>query len=402
MNRLFRLLSGYVVALFLNGFNESFINDCYNQGINISHIKKTDSNLEFQCSVREYRDVCLTARKHGGTVKIIKKRGLVFPFAKLLNRSGIAVGILLSAAIFGILSGYVWNVDVVGNETVSTSLILDYLSQQGLHSGASWRSIDKRTVESLVMARFDEVAWVHINKFGTSARVELREADLKEKSDDASSPSNLVAKKDGFIISTNVYDGWQEKYKGDSVVKGDLLVSGVYESEHAKENMFAHADGIFMAQTENECSFNVAREQKRKVYTSSKQYKAISFFGLYIPLYIGKIPETYVDIDRSYDYININNRSVPVGIITVTAEKYKIESYNLNDEELTEMINNEANNQIDMLFGKDNVIYKDISVQLNCDGAVAYATVTAVENIAEVKKLSDDINLKPSENADND
>lgn len=391
MTKWFRLLSGYVEAVFLNGFNESFINDCYNQGVRINHIKNVDDSIEFECFAKEYRSVCKIARKHGGTIKIIKRRGIIFPLARLINRSGILAGLVLGLAVFGILSGYVWNVEVVGNETISSTIILDYLSQQGLHSGVSWRSVDKRTIESLVMARFDEVAWVHINRIGTNAKVELREADLKIDADDTSAPSNLVAKKDGFIVLTSVYDGWQQKFKGDSVTKGDLLVSGVYESEHAKENMFAHADGVFMAQTENDFSFNITREQKRKKYTASKQYKAISFFGLYLPLYIGQIPKSDADIEKSCNYIYINSRPVPIGIITTTAEKYIIENYTMNDEELNEMINNEAQKQIDLLFGKENIVQKDISVQLNSDGASANAHITAIENIAEVRKLSDEI-----------
>ena len=390
MAKLLRLLWGYVTVVFQKGFGESFLSECYIQGVNVSHIKATDDGIVLDCTLKDYKRLCKIAQKHGGRIKILKRKGLVFPFAKIMNRSGLIVGAVLGIAIFGILSGYVWNVDVTGYETLEKEKIIDFLSEQGLHNGVSWRSVDKRTVESLVMARFDEVAWVHINRMGTSALVELREADLKTDAPDTSKPSNVVAKKDGLIVYTLAYDGWQQVKKGDSVTKGDLLVSGVYESEHAKENMFAHADGVFLAQTVNDFSLTVSREQKYKSYLDTKQYKAISFFGLYLPLYIGKIPKSNADINKICDYIMINSRPVPVGLITVTAQRYKTQSRILNDNELTELINNEIENQINSSYGKDNVTEKDISVELLEDRANASGTVSAVENIAEVKEFVSD------------
>ena len=264
----------------------------------------------------------------------------------------------------------VWDFRVTGNETLTSSQISDFLAEQGLRPGVHWKSVDKDVCESLVMAEFDEVAWVHINRLGTVAQVEINETEPKPKMTDSTKASNLKATKDGTIISCVVYDGWQQAFKGDAVIKGDILVSGVYESEHAEENMFAHADGLFIAQTENSFSHTVSREQKRKRVTSVKNRKALSFFGLYIPLYFGKIPDKNADVNKTADYLKIN-------------------SYTMNDDELLEMLNAETEEKINSLYGSDNVLHSDIAVSLQSDKGVASGSVSALENIGEVVEFYD-------------
>lgn len=357
--------------------------------LNIINVRRTDNGLTAECSPEEYASIADTARKCGGRTRIVKKSGVAFLLSKMQNRMGLSVGIVLGIAVFSLLSGFVWDVRVTGNETLTSSQISDFLAEQGLRPGVHWKSVDKDVCESLVMAEFDEVAWVHINRLGTCAQVEINETEPKPEMTDSTKASNLKATKDGTIISCVVYDGWQQAFKGDAVIKGDILVSGVYESEHAEENMFAHADGLFIAQTENSFSHTVSREQKRKRVTSVKNRKALSFFGLYIPLYFGKILDKNADVNKTADYLKINNRPVPIGVINIEVTSYEIYSYTMNDDELLEMLNAETEEKINSLYGSDNVLHSDIAVSLQSDKGVASGSVSALENIGEVVEFYD-------------
>lgn len=357
--------------------------------MNIRNLRVTDDCLVGECPPNEYALLCKTARKNGGKAKVLKKSGAAFLLLKMQNRMGLAVGIVLSIAVFSLLSGFIWDVRVVGNETLEASRLTDFLAAQGLHAGVHWSSVDKRVCESLVMASFDEVAWVHINRVGTLARVEINETEPKPEMTDSTKAANLKATKDGTIISCVVYDGWQQAFKGDSVVKGDILVSGVYESEHAEENMFARADGLFLAQTVTPFSHTVSREQKRKEIVSVKEYKALSLFGLYVPLYFGRVPRENADVAEEARYININSRPVPVGVVTKTVTSYRLCSHTLNDDELCKLLDAEVDEKINSLYGSDNVISSDISVSLLSDCAVASGEVTALENIGTVVEFYD-------------
>lgn len=389
INRLLRLFFGCVKFTFTDGFCEDFINECLVRDLNIINVRRTDNGLTAECSPEEYASIADTARKCGGRTRILKKSGVVFLLSKMQNRMGLSVGIVLGIAVFSLLSGFVWDVRVTGNETLTSSQISDFLAEQGLRPGVHWKSVDKDVCESLVMAEFDEVAWVHINRLGTCAQVEINETEPKPEMTDSTKASNLKATKDGTIISCVVYNGWQQAFKGDAVIKGDILVSGVYESEHAEENMFAHADGLFIAQTENSFSHTVSREQKRKRVTSVKNRKALSLFGLYIPLYFGKIPDKNADVNKTADYLKINNRPVPIGVINIEVTSYEIYSYTMNDDELLEMLNAETEEKINSLYGSDNVLHSDIAVSLQSDKGVASGSVSALENIGEVVEFYD-------------
>lgn len=387
------MLIGSVKIRFTDGFAEDFINACRETDVNIRNIVSTDDGLIAECPPNEYALIARIARQNGGRVRAVKKNGLVFVLAKLRCRMGLAVGLVLSVCVFSLLSGFIWDVRVVGNETLEASQITDFLASQGLYAGAHWNSVDKRVCEGLVMASFDEVGWVHINRFGTVAQVEINEAEPKPDVTDNTVVANLKAVKDGTIVSAVVYDGWQVAFNGDSVVKGDILVSGVYESEHAQENLFARADGLFIAQTVTPVSHTVAREQKRKQITSVREYKALSFFGIYVPLYLGKTPKNNVDVSESRTYLKINNRPVPIGVITKNITSYTYYSYTMNDDELCEMLKSQVQEKTESLFDEGSIISSDISYSLEADKAVATGEITALEDIGECVEFYDRKNL---------
>lgn len=55
---------------------------------------------------------------------------------KYRKRVGIVAGILLFFGILAFLGNFVWTIEVVGNETVSSDEILDFLKEEGLKIGS--------------------------------------------------------------------------------------------------------------------------------------------------------------------------------------------------------------------------------------------------------------------------
>ena len=155
INRLLRLFFGCVKFTFTDGFCEDFINECLVRDLNIINVRRTDNGLTAECSPEEYASIADTARKCGGRTRIVKKSGVVFLLSKMQNRMGLSVGIVLGIAVFSLLSGFVWDVRVTGNETLTSSQISDFLAEQGLRPGVHWKSVDKDVFESLVMEEFD-------------------------------------------------------------------------------------------------------------------------------------------------------------------------------------------------------------------------------------------------------
>ncbi len=81
------------------------------------------------------------------------------------------------------------------------------------------------------MADFEDVAWISINKIGSTASIEINETVNKPKLVDNNKTTNVKAAKDGVIVRLEVLGGWAAVQEGEAVTAGDLLISGVRESE---------------------------------------------------------------------------------------------------------------------------------------------------------------------------
>lgn len=375
-------LLGYVVFQFKDGFCTPFVNECYQRKIPIQNIIISNNAIIGKCNPTDYATIKRIAKCHGGKVVIKKKCGLPFLLNPLKSRAGFSVGIVLFIAVISTLSGFVWNIEIQGNKEIEDRQIISFLDSQSFGVGAFWKSVNKDKIEDTMMATFDNLAWVHINRFGTTAKIELQEAEPKPNIEDKTI-TNLTATKDGEIIYIMVRDGWQEVQVGDSVTKGQVLVSGINEVEREKENFYTHASGDIIAKVKEPIKLTVSREQAGKSYSSPKTYKAITFFNIYLPLYMGKIPTINTEISRKATYISINNRSIPIGIITTSAKPYTLYTKTLSDKELTRLTKNLVNQKLTATYKKENIISKDFAISLNSDNAVAKGSATVIENIGK-------------------
>ncbi len=385
MVKLIRWLLGYVVFSFSGGFNEGFLDDCFNKKYNIRNIKTNDGALYAECLAGLYPYLRKIARNNGGRLKIIKKHGIIFILSKIKNRWGIFVGIVLGIMFINFVSGFVWNIDVTGNERLSEETLRSFLSENGFSEGTYWRSIDRPTLESLLLASFDDIAWAQINRDGTSARLEINETVKRPKTVKRSKYTNLKAKKRGVIVKATVYDGWAMINKGDAVNKGDLLISGIYTEEKGK-TQFTHARGEYIAQVKEKFSLTVSRNQSRKVYLSETERKALLFFGLRIPLYIGKADKN-AEVETRYNYISLNGKNLPIGLENSTVRIYKKEERTLSDKELTALSQNEIKRKLKNDYGKYEIIKKKIDTELTDSAAVSKGYVLCLEDIGKEVKI---------------
>lgn len=383
MVNFFRWIIGFVRFRFENGFKDGFLNSCYEQQLAVRNICIADECLVAECAAGHYLRLCRVARQHGGRLRIIRKRGIIFPFLKIKNRFGLLAGAVAFAVIVSFLSGFVWHIDVAGNSRITENEIKTFLSDNGLSEGVYWDNIDKDKIENLMMACFDDCAWVHINELGTTARVEVSETRVKPELADTSGAANLKAVQDGVIVKATVYDGWGVAQKGDAVTKGDLLISGVYESELKKGNQFAHARGEYIAQVTEPFELVVSRKQSYKSYTTNSKHKTLAFFGIDIPLTFGRVDSGSADISTHAEYLKINGNNIPVGIVTTSASNYVVADKTLSDRELTALCEKEIERKLKAQFSDCEIVKKKIDINLTADSAQVNGKITCLKNIGE-------------------
>ena len=91
-----------------------------------------------------------------------------------------------------------------------------------------------------------------INIIGTHAEVQIREYEESKKEQETGVlGANIVAGKSGLVEDVRVYQGNVVVSSGMYVEKGDLLVSGLYDSERVGFR-YTRASGEVMARTTSE------------------------------------------------------------------------------------------------------------------------------------------------------
>ena len=100
-----------------------------------------------------------------------------------------------------------------------------------------------------IIKDFPGIAWVWVEIDGTKAIVSVREKVTKPEFFDYEFFCNVVASKDGVIKKAVSSSGSLLVSEGMFVKKGDILISGVYDSTDIAPLRFINAGGIVYATT---------------------------------------------------------------------------------------------------------------------------------------------------------
>lgn len=381
----FRWLFGYVKFSYSGGFREDFINDCYSSGISLKNICLNGDMLTAHAGLREYRQLHKIAFAHGGKVKIFKRKGFKFLFSPLKNRMGFFAGFIYLVVFISYMGGFVWNITVTGNNRVTEVKIVDYLAKNGFTIGTRWSDTDKEQLELSVLSEFEDIAWISINKIGSTASVEIDETVAKPNVV-GNNITNVRAAEDGVIVRMEILGGWAEVSEGDAVAAGDLLISGVRESEVDKENHYAHAHGRVFAKVSNEISIHINRNQDENTITHSKEYKTLFLFGIKIPLYLKK-EEGISAVNTEKTYLAINDYRLPIGIITDKADYYETKTVPISDEALETLARAELEKQKEKELDGCEILSENVETEMNENGCVIKGRYSVIKDIAEETEI---------------
>lgn len=121
----------------------------------------------------------------------------------------------------------------------------------------------------------DGIAWAGVEIRGVKLTVSIEDSISVPKLIQSNQPYNIVAERDGLIVKMEVYAGNALVKEGDTVRKGQLLVSGKIENQRpdlggdfgSKE---VHALGRVIARTWYESSLPVSMEYTQRIKTGNE------------------------------------------------------------------------------------------------------------------------------------
>ena len=264
-----------------------------------------------------------TIKKAQCDCSVVKMQGLLHDCGGLLKRPGIWAALAAAVMIPTILSRFIWTIDVSGNTSIPTEQVLQQLSEVGVYVGAYGPSIKSQDIKNRMLNRIPELQWIAVNRTGGRVQVLLEERDLRPKVIDRKAVHSLVAARTGLVTKVEVYEGEPLCKVGQTVLQGQLLVSGYQEFEVNVKKSNAMAE--IYARTWRKCRLVFPSQVIEKEYTGHE----IRRYALQIGRKrINLSPNSGIyqgDYDKilSYQYLTLpGGVQFPVCLITETYKEY--------------------------------------------------------------------------------
>lgn len=239
----FRKIQGYLRIRVTGYAVERFLNACGYRDILLWGITPLENACEMNIRVEDFRRLKPIIQKTGTKVVILKRIGLPFFFYRYRHRKAFFLGAAFCALLIFLLSAFIWGIDIRGNLTYTDETILEFLASKDIQNGMLKTKIDCERIAKDIRKEYSDVIWVSASVQGAKLKIQVKEntdasgleTDLGTKKEEKV-PMDLVADKDCVITEIVPRTGIIQVHVGDTVKKGDVLVSGLIPvQDDAKE-----------------------------------------------------------------------------------------------------------------------------------------------------------------------
>lgn len=353
---LYRFICGYVLIAIKGDYCERLINKLVKNRISVWHIKKKKGAIHACVFARDFKRLPQFKGRTAVKIHIISKTGMPFIIKKYKHRPGIAVGIIAFFVIIHLLSGYIWNIKVEGNDRINEQSILDSCRSIGIAEGVSAKSINPQNARVELLLKQQGLSWASVNIEGSCATVNVREFENPEKKDEK--PCNLKSAVSGVVVSTKVTKGDVCVKPGDTVIEGQLLVSGaVTHADGSTE--FVKSEGEVIIETTRTFVQTIDYEQTEIIKNGNVKTRCVlNMFGLQIPLYLGEIKGDY-EKEISVNKISVNTNYAPIYIIKARFFQTEETRYKIDKDKAVQKAQKNIEKEILGISGFTAVSYKD-------------------------------------------
>lgn len=374
MQKIINFFRGSVLYTVTGAFPERFLNLCAQNAVAFWGLEWLDDHTLRLCFARKDAKKARTlAEKVMCQAKAARRAGVPFFLAKFRRRYAFLAGLALAVAAVCVLSRFILTIEVTGNRAVSTAVILSELNRQGVRVGAYGPSIDEKVVSQEALLRIPALSWMAVNLHGTRAEVIVREKVPKPDIVDRTVPSHVVSAATGIITHMEVLEGQPLFQEGDTVLAGEILISGVIdvpEPQYADTDLgtrITHAMGNVWARTWRTLEARIPLEAQVKRYTGEEvtRYslgildRRLNFYGN-----SGISLDKYDKITSSHSLTLPGGRVMPLVLRVERYRGYATEPVALDAEAARTLLEERLLERLDGLVGEDGeVLRTDFTVR---------------------------------------
>lgn len=382
-------IKGYIQIEVEGFFIERFLNACAKEGINLWGTKrKNKSIVATNIHIENLKKIRKIAKKTQNKVRIKKKRGIPFIIKKYKNRKVFIFLFFTLILSICALSNFIWNIEIEGNQSISTEEIMNELSQNGIKQGTLKYKINTNKIIEKMRLKDDRISWIGMKIEGTNIKVSIVEAVKKPDIIDENEYCDIVAKKEGIITKINVTNGTALVQEGDVIEEGEKLIAGWMEGKYTGIR-YMHASGEIEAKVwyiaEAEDSFvrqeKIVTNQQEHKYGIIINKKAINFYKN-----LSKF-EKYDTMETKNKIKILNNFYLPIEFKKITNYEYKYEQKEFTKEELQAEILSKLEEQMKNNIEGKEIVNRNTIVEPTEKGIKVKLIYEVIEKIGVEQKL---------------
>ena len=376
-------------------FATPFLDLCLLRGAVYSDFHAAEEGVRLTLRLSLAKRILAEAEERGIAYAVVKRRGLPVLFARYRFRFGILLGVLIATLLVFFAGRVVWDIRIEGNERISSAAIRQMLAREGVAVGSYIPALNTDRIENRILLSTDEISWISVNVVGNVAEVQIREREEQEVRERLTLPANLVARKAGLVEEVRIFRGKVMVSAGKAVEKGDLLVSGLYDSRMVGFR-YTRASGQVMARVTDEYFIEIPYEYETIAYTGEEHCdKSLNFFGFSINISknSGKEGVLYDKIDIVENYCLLEGVSSPLELHTTRFLAYERVKATRSVAEAQELAYFELERRLGSIAEGGVILRKTVTPTVGEDSFLLYCVVVSVEDIAMVSEFEVDLSL---------
>ena len=379
---IFSLARGVVTITVRGESLEAFVNELSGQGIGVWDVKPLpDGQMDMKLPLADFFRLRPILKGTGCRMKVRHRLGLPFMWAKIWKRKGFIAGFALFLIAVISLSSLVWDIEVKGNELISTEEVLQLAKQEGVYP-FQWifRLPEQDKLSASMTRKLPGASWVGVTRSGTRITIQLAES-TRPKEQALHSPHHLVSKHDAVITHIYAEKGQPMAGKNDRVKKGQVLVSGIQGGKAVVSK--ANIRGLVW----HEYKIEVPLVYRQKVYTGERKERGYLYFGqkaVQLTGY-GKVPFAQAEMLTELDPLTWRSFKLPIGWMSEKIMETAEMELKRTEEQARQQGIERVKRDILAKYGVDSVIMNQKILHEKTDNGKVYMKVhfEVEQNIAE-------------------
>lgn len=370
---------------------ERFLNVCAQNGIEFWKVRRISADkVCANVRIEGFRSLRPFAGKMMCRVRIIRKTGAPFALKNIIPRVFLWGGAIVCAASLYTMTKYIWIIDATSCPEELRAEVLSLTREAGLRAGMLKTSVSSDDIRTYSLEKSNRISYLAVNVRGSRAEVVAKERIEKPYLIPIDEPCDIIADKDGVILLSQVAQGITIKKQGESVVRGDTIVSGTWVNP-VGEWFRVHSQAKIKLQTWRSATTIMPSTVKTKIPTGriKKRYAFIAGNRRFSFNIIEKEPFSCYDKFIEKKRLSFGeDMELPFELVVEKYVEYDTRDFVVSMEKCREILQARELETLKARYPNAEIIKSEFEIIYNDKFATGKTTLECVEDAGILKSLA--------------